>query len=224
MRFTRTIAATFLAVLLTVTAAVSTSAQDAPEMPGLDIEGLEKAYGRTFNADIMAMIDTDDPEAIPTGWFMLTTMVLEFDSEDSARDGFEQLNEGAASGATGADVALEEIELDLDVEHSAVQAVEEMGGVTTSVALVTALDGQYVYAVSGITFGDDPVGLVASIVSEMQATEAGDGEETFDAGGASEGGLWDRLPAPATVASEAETLTEVTDIVSFPVEESTPAA
>ena len=54
-------------------------------------------------------------------------------------------------------------ELDLDVDYTAYQAVEEMDGITTNVLLVTAHDGDYVYAVSGITFGDDPVGQRGAI-------------------------------------------------------------
>lgn len=221
MRFTKTIVAALLALLLAMGAVVSISAQDSSD---LDFEGLEKAYGRTFNADMMAMIDVEDPEALPTGWFMLTTMVLEFDSEDSASAGFEQFNEQTTEDALGEGVSLEDVELDLDLEYSAVQAVEEIDGITTNVAVVTALDGEYVYAVSGITFGDDPVAAIESVIGEMQEAEAGDGEGTFDADGASEGGLWDKLPASDSNSVEMEALTELSDAIYFPEQESTPAA
>ncbi|HYH12314.1 MAG TPA: hypothetical protein VD789_08180 [Thermomicrobiales bacterium] len=82
----------------------------------------------------------EDSEAIPSGWFMLTTMMLEFDSGDSVSTGFEQSNEQTAADALAENVSLKNV--DLDLECNAVQAVEEAEVVRANVAVATAHDGQ----------------------------------------------------------------------------------
>ena len=138
MRFTRTTTAALLARLLAMAVAVPIAAQGTSGE--MIFDGLEKAHGRTFNADMMAMVDMEDSEAIPSGWFMLTTMMLEFDSGDSVSTGFEQSNEQTAADALAENVSLKNV--DLDLECNAVQAVEEAGGMMTNVAVATAHDGQ----------------------------------------------------------------------------------
>ncbi|HYH12315.1 MAG TPA: hypothetical protein VD789_08185 [Thermomicrobiales bacterium] len=57
----------------------------------------------------------------------------------------------------------------------------------------------------------------------MQEAEAGDGEETFDANGASEGGLWDKIPTSESSSVDSEGLKELSDSIYFPEVEGTPA-
>lgn len=220
MRFARTIMATLLALALTAGVAISGTAQVEPGTSELDIEGLEKAYGRTFNGDMMAMMEA--PEEDLSGWFMLTVMVLEFDNEDNAGAGYEQLTGDASSSAAEEDVSLEEVELDLDVDYTAYQAVEEMDGISTNVLLVTAHDGDYVYAVSGITFGDDPVGTVESVFGDVQGADAGDDEEMFHDDGTSMGGLWEKFPTLESVQEQVPALTSASDTIYVPTTDSTP--
>lgn len=225
MRMFKTIVPAMLALLLLVTATPSIAAQGAPPMPEVDFEGLEKMYGRTYSADPMAMIDTENPEAKPSGWFMLITMVLEFDSEDSAAAGLEAMQEQAgATGMASEDLQLEDVELDLDFDHTAQRAEQQQEGVTTTLMLVTAQDAEYVYAVSAITFGEDPTPVVEPTMTAMREAEAGDGEEMFNADGTSEGGLWAKLPGAEDVTGQVDALTEVTDTIYFPAQQGTPAA
>jgi hypothetical protein len=223
MRMLKTIVPALIALVVLMTGAPAVAAQDTdPAMPEMDIEGLEKMYGRMFNGDMMAMIETPEGEA--TGWFMLTTMVLEFDSEDNAKAGFERLNEESTSGAEGEDVELEDVELDLDMDYMAKQAVDESEGMTTNMVVVTAQDGEYVYAVSGMTFGDDPTELVESTVKDMKDADTSDDEEMFHEDGTSMGGLWAKLPTVEHVQEQIPALSSVSDIVYYPAQESTPAA
>jgi hypothetical protein len=190
-----------------------------------DIAGLQRAYSRTFTADMMAMFDIATPDATPSGWFALTTMVLEFDSEDNARAGNEKLlEEVESSDMTGNGATMEDVELDVDMDYTAKQATQEEGGMTTYVLVATAQDGNYVYAVIGITFGEDPAGVTSAALTAMQDADAGDGEGTFNADGTSEGGLWDKLPTLKQMQEQAPAFAEAIDEVVYPESEATPAA
>jgi hypothetical protein len=215
-----------LVALALLAGAMPGAAQEEPTMSDLDIAGLEKMYGRAFAADMTAMMDPASPEAVLSGWWLLTTLVLEFESEGTASAGVETMREEiASSSAAGDAVVLEEVELDLDdLRYSAQRAENEQGGVTTSMLLVTAQDGRYVYAVVGLTFDENPAPLVESVILSMRDAEVGDDEEMYQQDGTSTGGLWAKLPAVENITSRAKVLTVVADTVYYPAPDSTPAA
>lgn len=209
-----------LALTLLTGATTVAAAQEEPTMTDMDIEGLRKMYGRSFAVDMSAMMDTASPAAMPSGWWVLTTLVLEFDSEDTARAGFETMREEAAATG-GAGASLEEVDLDLgDLAYSALRAEDEM----TSMLMVTAQDGEYVYAVVGLTFGEEPAPLVESVLKTMRDADTSDDAEVFREDGASTGGLWAKLPSVEDVTSRGEALTVAGDTVYYPAAEGTPAA
>lgn len=222
MRMLRMIVPALLAFLLLAGATSSTSAQGTPAASVEDIEGVERAYSRTFSVDETSLSNPASPEAAPTGWFTLTTAVVEFDNEENAMAGFEV--QAAVMNTTGVDMQFEDVELDLDFKHTAQQAEEKQGAVTTSMMLVTAQDGEYVYAVAALTFGEDPTPVVESTIRAMRDADVSDDDEIFNTDGASKGGLWAKLPSAEDVTEQLEALTTVTDTIFVPQQEGTPAA
>jgi hypothetical protein len=221
MRMLKTIVPALLALLMLSLAAAPISAQsddsvDAGEFD--DYEGLQRAYSRTFSADMMAMFDASTPDAAPTGWFILTTIVLEFDSEDNARAGNEKMLEEVESGDMMEDgTELEDVELDVDLEYTAKQARQEEDGATTYALVTTAQDGNYIYAVVGVTFGEEPADVVSSTLTKIKDADAEDGDGTFNEDGTSEGGLWAKLPTLEQMQEQVPALTEATDEIAYPV-------
>lgn len=225
MRMRRIIVPVLVAFAL-LTGAMPGAAQEEPTMSDMDIEGLQKMYSRSFAADISTMIAPASPEAMPAGWWLLTTLVLEFESEDTATAGLDTIREQITStSAAGETAPMEEIELDLgDLDYAAQRADSAEGGVTTSMLLITARDGRYVYAAVGLTFGADPVPLVESTIRAMRDADVGDGAEMFHEDGTSTGGLWDKLPTVAAIAADAPVLTVANDTAYYPLPNATPAS
>jgi hypothetical protein len=187
------------------------------------MDGLQKAYARTFQADVAAVMDTATPQSEPSGWFALVAMVLEFDSEDHAVAGVETLmHEIEQSGFSGEGGEAHDVELDIDMEHVAREAEQTVEGLTTTSVVAFARDGAYVYAVVGVTYGEDPVPPVTSMLIGLGDAETSEGEETFREDGTSEGGLWAKMPAADDVRAEVPVLVEVTDETLYP-ESSLPA-
>jgi len=228
MRLFKILGPALMALLMLGMATAPIAAQDADPAEGTDfkdLEGIQKAYTRSFSVDFMAMMESATPDAQPSGWFVLTTMVLEFDSEDNARAGSELLLkelENTDMGDSGA--TLEDAELDVDFDYTAKQAVTEEEGMSSVVLMATAQDGNYLYVVIGITFGDDPAATTSSVLTTMKETEASDDEEMFHEDGTSMGGLWAKLPTVDQVQAEAPSLTQATDEIAYPEGEGTPAA
>lgn len=222
MRLIRILGPALMALLMLGMATAPIAAQEADPAEGTDfqdLEGIQKAYIRSFSIDFMAMMESGTPDATPSGWFVLTAMVLEFDGEDNARAGTDLLLEELENtdmGDTGA--TLEDAELDVDFDHTAKQAVTDEDGMTSTMLLATAQDGNYLYVVVGVTFGDDPVATASSVLTSMKETDAGDDEEMFHEDGTSMGGLWAKLPSIEQVQEEAPALTQATDDVAYPVE------
>ena len=228
MRLLRILGPALMALLMLGMATAPIAAQDADpaeETDIQDLDGIQKAYTRSFSIDFMAMMESGTPDAEPSGWFVLTAMALEFDSEDNAKAGSDLLLQEIANtdmGDTGA--TLEDAELDVDFDYTAKQAVTEEEGVNSTVLLALAQDGKYLYVVIGITFGEDPAATAGSMLTYMKETDASDDEEVFHEDGTSMGGLWAKLPPGAQVQESAPSLTQVSDEIAYPAPEGTPAA
>lgn len=221
MRMLKTIVPALLALVLLAGATTSIAAQSDTPTQFEDIEGLEKAYARTFTADMMAMFNMATPGAMPSGWFALTTMVLQFDNEDHAEAGLQTLlDEIALSGLTGGDGQMEDVELDIDMDHVAMQDVVEADGMATTVLVAAAQDDEFVYAVVGVTFGEDPVPAVEATLTAIEEAEVSDDEETLNEDGTSEGGLWAKFPSVEDVQAEAPALITALDETLYPVSSS----
>lgn len=221
MRMVKITVTAVLALLMLAGATGSAMAQDSLD----DFDGVEKVYARSFKADMASLMSADDPDAVPSGWFSLDTMILQFDSEEHAAAGGELLmsEEGLAESVDGAEADMQDVELDLDLDYVARSFEQEQDGVTTNLLQVFAHDGEYLYAVVGVTFGDDPVDVAESVISMLKDADTSDDDEAYNADGTSEGGLWAKLPAAEDVSAEVDGLTSVTDVIFFPEMEGTPA-
>lgn len=222
MRMVKTIVTAFLALLMLAGATGSAMAQDSLE----DIEGVEKVYSRSFKADMASIMDVENPDAVPSGWFSLETMVLQFDTEAHAAAAGELMmgEEGLAESVDGAETEMQDVELDLDLDYVARTLEQEQDGVTTNLIQVFAHDGEFLYAVVGVTFGEDPVDVAESVITMIKEADVSDDDETYNADGTSEGGLWAKLPTAEDISAEVDGLTGVIDVIYFPEMEGTPAA
>ncbi|HEV2127589.1 MAG TPA: hypothetical protein VGR22_03110 [Thermomicrobiales bacterium] len=228
MRLFRVMAPVLLAFSMVAGMTTATAAQDVPEAtPETALpEGLEKWYARTFSADLFAMFGPEaSPAADPEGWFLLSTNVLKFETEEQAAAAAEELLAQFEEELAAEDLQLEDVELDLELDYTAQRAEEEDQGLTTVVLEAVAQDGQYVYAVVGVTLGVDPAPLIERAIQAMQEGDVS-GEEDFDIVGMSEGGLWAKLPTVEEITAEAPALVTVEDTIFFPAPElqATPAA
>ncbi len=225
MRMLRTIGPALIALVLLMTVAPAVAAQD-DDIFG-DLDGIQKAYGRTFAAEGSggASVPGTDvaTEEASTGWMNLTAFVLEFDSEDNAKAASEKAIEASRAETEDEGIELEDVELDLDVDHVAKRATIDEDGFKSSVIQVFAQKDNYLYLVIGMTGGDDPVEVVTSVLDTMVNTDAADDDETFQEDGTSTGGLWAKLPVAEDITSQLEGLTMVYDEVLYPTE-GTPAA
>jgi hypothetical protein len=229
MRLLSVIVPALLAVAMLADAASAVAAQGTPEASeGAGYpDGLEKMFFRTYSADLTAMLDpAATPGAMPSGWFLIGATVLEFESEDAAAAGMDEILAQMDTELAAVGSPLVEIELDVDVEHAArlTEATDEEG-LTSRAIQAIARDGVYGYAVIGVNMGEgsDPVPLVEYLLEEMQSTEVSDDPETYNPDGTSEGGLWAKLPSAENVRAQAAELTVVGDQISYPIAEGTPA-
>jgi hypothetical protein len=228
MRLLKRTVPALIALLMLGLAAAPIAAQTPVGDGGTQIEnleGLQRAYSRTYTADMMAMFNIATPDAMPSGWFALTTMVLEFDNADNAKAGNDLLIKDVEStDMTDTGTTLEDATLNVDYDYTAKQAIATEQGMTTHILVATSQDDKYIYAVVGITFGDDPADVVASTLTSLRDTKAGDGDGTFHDDGTSSGGLWDKLPALEQAQAQVPALVEAMDEILFPVQDGTPAA
>lgn len=227
MRLLRKLAPVLLAFALLAGMTTSIAAQEEPSATpeAGPPEGLEKWYSRSATTGEFSVVDLASPEAVPSGWFFLLANVLEFDSEQNAAAGFDELVEQVEAEEDAAEgIEFVDVDLGLDLDYVARQAEQEEEGLTSVVIQALAHDGEYVYVLIGATFGDDPAPLTEYVMQHMEAAEVGDGTETFDADGTSEGGLWSKFPTPVEITAEEPSLTIFEDSISFPLPEGTPPA
>lgn len=214
MRTFAKLTAPLLALLMVVGSLVSASAQGpSPEEIVTGLDGFEKMYGRT------AAVDLSAPAAEPSGWFGLAAFVLEFDSEENAAAGATAMMENGAvqQMATMQEGAvIEEVELGIDVDHTAAKLTAESDDGTSTVLQVVAQDGEHVYGVFGIATGVDPTPAVESLVTTMFDNEVGDDAEMFHEDGTSMGGLWAKLPSVEEIQAIAADLTNIEDQMVTP--------
>jgi hypothetical protein len=227
MRLLKTLVPGLLALLMLALAAAPISAQvdEAASSEFDELDGLQRAYSRSYTPDLMAMFGLATPAAQPTGWFALTAMAMEFDSEDSAKAGVDKMMELITEGdAEVDDIDFQDATLDVDYDYRAVQASQEEDGMTINVLFAVTQDSNYLYAVVGLTMGDDPAATTAETLSLMRDADVEGGEGTFNEDGASEGGLWNALPTLEQMQEISADFIQATDEITFPEAEGTPAA
>lgn len=221
MRLLKLIVPALLALAMLAGSASAIAAQATPTAEdGADLpEGVVRMYARSYSADMASVFASATPGAEPTGWVVLMGLVLEFESEDAATAGIDEvIEELNAEIGDMEGVGMEEVELDLDLDTIAHLLEVEEEGMTTVMLQGFAQDGVYVYATVGMMLGagSDPVPTSEYLLQEMAATDVGDAEETFNADGTSEGGLWDKLPTGETIQEREPALTMVADEIIYP--------
>lgn len=198
-----------------------------------EYEGIQEAVGRFYLFDYEGMMSAS-PEAmenmeLPTGVQGGLFAVLQFDNEDNASAALDKVREEADSsmseeveGTTTEAIENENLS-DNAVAYKSVTSDETLGATTT--VIIAEQDAEYVYLSSIFAFGEgeDPTDLAVSSLGDMQETDAGDGEATFNEDGTSEGGLWDKLPDADAADGVFEGLV-ATDEQLYPTEGGTPAS
>jgi hypothetical protein len=226
MRLLKTVVPGLLALLMLSLVASPMSAQvdEAAGSEFDELEGLQRAYSRSYTPDLMAMFGMATPSAEPTGWFALTAMAMEFDSEDSAEAAVDKMMEMITEGDMEVeDIDFQDASLDVDFDHRALQASQEEDGMTVQVLFAVTQDSNYLYVAVGLTMGDDPAPVTGEALGMMRDAEAEGGEGDFSDDGTSEGGLWDKLPTLEQMQELAPEFIGATDEITFPESDSTPA-
>lgn len=228
MRLFKVMAPVLLALAMVAGMAVVAAAQDVQEATpeaGLP-EGLEKWYARNFSVDLESLFATPTDAAAPAGWLALSTNVVSFATEEQAAAATDDLLQQLEEVTGGENVVVEDVELDTRLDSTAKVSTEEVEGVTTSIIQAVVQDGEYVYLVVGFAADTDQTDLITTVLDTMADAEADEGEETFEASGGSQGGLWNKLPTAEVIQEEVPALTVVEDAVFYPAPEleATPAS
>lgn len=227
MRTLKSLMSAFLIVLLAMATAGPLAARQAeppsPDEVAASLDGLQTMYGRMVTYDFSAPAP-DDQEA---SWLVIGTYVLAFDSEENAVAAMAPLSEQGpitafAMQMDGAPV--EEVELDIEAEHTALQVQSEDGDDIGTLLQVVVQDGEHLYLAFGMNLDSDPAPKITALLTTMLEGEAGDEPEQHNADGTSTGGLWDLLPTVDDLQADATELTAVEDTVVFPDAASTPAS
>ena len=168
---------------------------DSDEFDFSTLDGIQRAVARNYSGDF-ALLAT--PESAPATTYQIAAIVVEFDTADHAAAALEPLLADAqARYATDPPITMERV----DPGDLGDQAVADFGrleedGLTYELALVVVQADTYLYMVGAVGIGTDTGALetATAFAQVLLDADAGSGEETFDEGGASIGGLWDKLP------------------------------
>ena len=170
---------------------------DGGELDFASLDGIERAVGRFYNVEHFDALAS--PESAPPGTYYLAAVVARFESDDQASTAVGTiLDFTLANVEEDASFTLAETDAgELGDRTEAYVGTVEEDGTTVEVALLVVQDGPSVHIVIALGLGE-PAGTLETatgVVRFMTGAEAGDGDGTFDASGASTGGLWDTLPA-----------------------------
>ena len=166
-----------------------------------NIPGIQDAHGVTYEQGATAatpVADSATPIAEQSGVVRISTWIMTFDSEQSASNAVSPL--------------ANTLSYPVDVNASSISQSQSNGAfLTSSVQSGTIIDRALpeglatinvqqventVYAVAVFTIDGDPSPIAEDLVQYMMDTPASDTEETANADGTAEGGIWDRFPQP----------------------------
>ena len=187
-----------------VTSTVAVSAQvdgvEAPDVPEMEIEGVEFAYSRSYSVDFMAIMEDPeyDPEDTSAMMRSMSIQGIQFESEDAANAYMDQnqkaLDEAAAEDpeAMGG-IAFSELE-GFDVDGMIITM--DMPDIGIAMVMVVFADGDQVFQVSTTEADVDTAKAAAeSLIEYIVDNDVQDEEITFNEDGTSTGGMFDRMPA-----------------------------
>lgn len=213
----------------------STVAAQEESFDFANMEGLQQVVGRYYGPDMEAAMNalltpvaegTQAPsiENLLSDATYLTTIAMKYDSDDHAEKGFNTFYDQAKaqSGTDGA-AKIEDVEIkDIGDEAKGMKGVIDQGGMKTNYFVILVRDGKFNFVISAVSSSDTVDQLTTEVAKAMLDRSAGDGDGTFDANGASTGGLWDLFPVNGDPALGV--LNVLGDEITFPTPEGTPAS
>ncbi|MGC4106817.1 MAG: hypothetical protein QM753_10765 [Thermomicrobiales bacterium] len=185
----------------------ATMAQDTgdDEIEIADLPGVQAAVSRTFMIDFAAMFSMEaspTPETSGTQLIALGGTIVQFDSDDHAKDAYTTILteiQKPVDLATPDAVTFTTVDLggDLGDERTGLRITgDESDSLGGDVVALVVRDGSLIYLITGIAESGDPSDAVVAFTKAVMGGKAGGGEATFNEDGTSTGGLWDKFPAP----------------------------
>ncbi len=202
-----------VALLVACTAPATVTAQDdggdsddlADLLDLLDLgqyDGIESAVYRSWG--VMSL--TQEPE--PGRLLSLATLIVRFGSDDEAADALQPVSDAISGGYTASGIPL--IESDLDDEDQpgdeAIRSVVDLDAPGTGqldeadlelfsgLTVLSVRADETIVVVLALPLEGDAEATTVAMAERVIEREAGDDRVSFDADGASTGGLFDRLP------------------------------
>jgi hypothetical protein len=186
-----------------------------------DLAGLQSGVARLFTIDYSAALPGDDPASPPANATPVATPDVSADGITTAIVGVLQFdteaNAIAAVRELGADMQGEDDSTSIDVVgfdgETAAYAFagsddeDESSGIT-----IVTQDGDQVVIAMAAGETDDMSDLATDLALDIVSAEPGSGDPSFDAAGASEGGLWDKLPTQVELGLASYWLTHDVEI------------
>ena len=199
-----------VALLVACAAPAMASAQDDSEdsddLAGLldlgQYDGIEFAVYRSWAVASL----TQEPE--PGQLLSLATLIVQFGSDDEAADALQPVSDAITDGYAESGIPLVAAGLDDDEQpgDEVIQSVFDPDAPVTDqldeedldlfrglTVLAVRADGTIVVVIA-LPMADDAEATVLALAESVIDREAGDDSVSFDADGASTGGLFDRLP------------------------------
>ncbi len=206
-------------------------AQEADAAYFESIEGLERIVLRSWMAPMLGVPSThkdgtpipEEDLGSPSGTALLSIFVYQFDSPENAAEGWQMLDADLQKIMRQDPNApmTDDIPLD-DMGDQAKGYLGEIaiGDTPLITTFATVQEGEYVYSLMGQFIDLNGAEETREIVQALIDAPAGVAEETYNMGGTSTGGLWDKLSGigPALLENSV-----VTDLIIFPTTKSAPA-
>jgi hypothetical protein len=207
-------------------------AQEADAAYFKSIEGLESIVLRSWMAPMLGVASTQD-EGTPTtevglgspsGTALLSIFVYQFDSPENAAEGWQMLDADLQKiMRQDANAPMTE---DIPLDGMGEQAKGYLGEITSGdVPLITTFatvqDGEYVYSLMGQFIDVNGAEETREIVRALIDAPAGTAEESYNLGGTSSGGLWEKLSGVGPVLLDNSV---ITDLIIYPTTKSAPSA
>jgi hypothetical protein len=174
-----------------------------------EVEGLVSVVARTYG--VMDSTSEEVQDA-PVAHVELAA----FNEAASAEPAFTSAATTSLGGLGLDGLGLEETNADVAADEAVAWAGQvESEGEQFGIAVIASRSGLYVVTVAVITTGDeDALAGAEDLTDAVMGAEAGAGAETYDAAGASSGGVWDKVPAAG--ADVLNGMEPVEDAVYYP--------
>lgn len=198
---------TIVALLVACAAPAEAGAQDDSREPDdfaevLDLgqfDGIEFAVARGWGLESMTR------EPVAGQLLSLTTLVLQFGSDDDASDAFQPLSDliSARYGESGIPLVESALDGDDQIGDETIRSVVDLNAPVTDQAdmnlfrgltVLSVRSNESIVVVIALPLEGDAKAMALAIAQSVIDREVGDDSVSLDSGGASTGGLFDQLP------------------------------